>query len=118
MAHIQQQVDIDACTNNLDHYAHAGDAQSCRDIGIALARDLQAARDELDRLSSEHRTAAQWLRDAQQAGLKALADVGPLRELADWLVALGETRPGPGEYEVTLDEIVIRARQALGRQED
>ena len=41
----------------------------------------------------------------------------PLRELAEWLVSLGEVAPGPAEYPPTLEEAITRAREALGRKE-
>jgi hypothetical protein len=113
---VQQQVDIDACLENLDHYLQAGDALSCRDIGIALARDLAAARDDLSQLSSEHATAVQFMRDAQRAGLAAIAERDRLRELAKWLVSLDE--PGSADRQtVTLNQIITRAREALGKED-
>lgn len=116
---VQQQVDVDACLENLDHYARAGDARSCRDIGRALALDLTAARDELDRLGSEHGTAVQWLRHAQEAGLNAIAERDRLRELAKWLVAREELLPDvtTTAAETLLAEAIHRAREALGRKE-
>lgn len=43
---------------------------------------------------------------------------GALLELAEWLVSLGEVVPGPAESPPTMDEIITRAREALGRKED
>lgn len=120
---VQQQVDIDACLDNLDIYAGAGDARSCRDIGNALARDLTAARTELADLRAEHSTAVQWMRDAQQVGLSAIAERDRLLELAEWLVQQQRVLPDPEQVDATIRDITLagainRAREALGRTEE
>lgn len=45
---ITQPVDLEACRENVDRYATAGDARSCRDIAIAVMRENQRMRDQLD----------------------------------------------------------------------
>ncbi len=116
---IQQQVDVGACLENLDHYARSGDARSCRDIRLALARDPTAARGDLNQLASEHGTTVQWMRDAQRVGLSAIAERDRLRDLAEWLVAREELLPDVSNTaaETLLAEAIHRAREALGKED-
>lgn len=83
------RLDIDACEDNLDRYAQAGDARSCRDIGLALARELATVRERADVLT----------------------------DLAERLVSLDGhplmiDRPTPDDMRA----IVRRAREALGKE--
>lgn len=113
-----QQVDIAACLENLDTYAQAGDARSCRDIGIALAQDLAAVRGERDRLAAIVADREGTERDLLNV---AAAELQPLRGLAKWLASKDWMLPAlkgmTGGAETVLAEAITRARQALGRTE-
>jgi len=87
-----EPLDIGACVQNLGHYTQVGDARSCRDIGLALARELTAVRERTDLLA----------------------------DLAEWLVSLEELLPEvtTTAAETRLAEATIRAREALGRTEE
>jgi hypothetical protein len=43
---------------------------------------------------------------------------GPLRERAEWLVSLDEDRPPTETWVMMLDEVITRAREALGRTKE
>lgn len=94
MAQEIERLDIEACEENLGIYAQRGDARSCRDIGLALARELTAVRERADQLG----------------------------DLAEWLASLrpvqGIRSPLAGPPEVRLNQAIARAREALGRTEE